>query len=135
MTAPSLELQGVIASRLKSDSAVRALVADRVYDNVPKEAGFPRITLGATDETSDDADCIEGLAISFQVDCWSQAVGFPQVREMADAVRRALHEADLSLSANALVSLMHRQTRVFRDPDGLTSHAAMTFDAFVEVAA
>ena len=29
----------------------------------------------------------------------------------------------------------HRQTRVFRDPDGLTSHAAMTFDAFVEVAA
>lgn len=135
MTSPSLELQGVIVSRLKADSAVRALVADHVYDNVPKDAGYPRITLGATDETSDDADCIEGLAISFQVDCWSQAVGFPQVRQMSDAVRRSLHDVDLTLTDNALVSLTHRQTRVFRDPDGLTSHAAMTFDAFVEVAA
>ena len=135
MTSPSLELQGVIVSRLKADSAVRGLVADSVYDNVPKDAGYPRITLGATDETSDDADCIEGLAISFQVDCWSQAVGFPQVRQMSDAVRRSLHDVDLTLTDNALVSLTHRQTRVFRDPDGLTSHAAMTFDAFVEVAA
>jgi hypothetical protein len=135
VTSPSLELQGVIVSRLKADSAVWALVADRVYDNVPKNAGFPRVTLGATDETSDDADCIEGLAISFQVDCWSQDVGFPQIRQMSDAVRRSLHNADLTLKDNALVSLTHRQTRVFRDPDGLTSHAAMTFDAFVEVAA
>ncbi|MGB3486675.1 MAG: DUF3168 domain-containing protein [Xanthobacteraceae bacterium] len=135
MTSPSLELQGVIVSRLKADTAVRAVVADRVYDNVPKDAGFPRVTLGATDEISDDADCIEGLAISFQVDCWSQAVGFPQVRQISDAVRRSLHDADLALMNNALVSLTHRQTRVFRDPDGLTSHAAMTFDAFVEVTA
>ena len=135
MTSPSLELQGVIVARLKADSAVRALVADRVYDNVPDDADFPRITLGATDETSDDAECIEGLAISFQVDCWSRAVGFPQVRQLSDAVRRSLHEADLTLADNALVTIAHRQTRVFRDPDGLTSHAAMTFDAFVEVAA
>ena len=135
MTAPALELQAVIVSRLKADNAVRALVADRVYDNVPKNADFPRISLGATDETSDDADCIEGLSISFQIDCWSREVGFPQVRQMSDAVRRALHDADLVLAENALVSLTHRQTRVSRDPDGLTSHAAMTFDAFVEVAA
>jgi len=133
--SPALELQGAIVSRLKADAAVRAMVTDRVYDNVPNDAGFPRITLGATDETSDDADCVEGLVISFQIDCWSQAVGFPQVREMADAVRRSLHDADLALASNALVSFTHRQTRVFRDPDGLTSHAAMTFDAFVEVAA
>jgi hypothetical protein len=135
VTSPSLELQGVIVSRLKAESGVRALVVDRVYDNVPADAGFPRITLGSTDETSDDAECIEGLAISFQIDCWSQAVGFPEARKMSDAVRRALHEADLTLTDNALVTIAHRQTRVFRDPDGLTSHAAMTFDAFVEVAA
>ena len=133
--SPSLELQGVIVARLKGDGAVRALVADRVYDAVPKDAGFPRVALGATDETSDDAECIEGLAISLQIDCWSQEVGFPEARKMSDAVRRALHEADLTLTDNALVTIAHRQTRIFRDPDGLTSHAAMTFDAFVEVAA
>jgi branched-chain amino acid transport system substrate-binding protein len=33
---------------------------------------------------------------------------------------------------NALVYLQHRTTRTFRDPDGLTSHAALTFEAFAE---
>lgn len=134
MTSPSLELQGVLVTRLKADATLDALIAKRVYDSVPADASFPYVSLGATDETSDDADCITALSISFQVDCWSRAVGVPQVRQISDAVRRSLHSADLTLASNALVSILHRQTRVFRDPDGLTSHAAMTFDALVEVA-
>lgn len=135
MTSPSLELQGVIVSRLKADATLAALIGGRVYDNVPSNPTFPYISLGATDETSDDADCITALSISFQVDCWSRAVGFPEARKVADAVRRSLHEASLTLTSNALVSIQHRQTRVFRDPDGLTNQAVLTFDIFVEVAA
>lgn len=135
MNAPSDELQYAIVTRLKADSAVTALVAGRIYDHVPDNAGFPRITLGVTDEVSDDADCIEGLAISYQIDCWSRAVGVPQVRNMAHAVRRALTREDIALSDNALVSFEHRVTRTMRDPDGITNHAAITFDVFVEPAA
>lgn len=137
MTSPTLELQGVIVAALKADAAVAALVAGRVYDSVPRSAagavtaGFPYISIGGDEEVSEDADCIDGFAISLQIDCWSRQPGFPEVRRIADAVRAVLTD-DLSLADNALVFLQHRITRTFRDPDGLTSHAALTFEAFAE---
>lgn len=131
MTSPTLELQGAISLRLKSDAALLALIGGRVFDRVPENAAFPYVSFGSSDETSDDADCIDSFEISFQIDCWSRSVGFPEVRKIADAIRKAL-KADLNLTDNALVYLEHRQTRVFRDPDGLTSHAALTFEAVAE---
>jgi hypothetical protein len=140
MTSPTLELQVAIVARLKAASAVSAIIGGRVYDDVPSEenrvantgAAFPYVSFGPADELTDDADCITGFDISIQLDCWSRSVGFPEVRRLSDAVRAALHDYDLGLTDNALVIFRHRLTRVFRDPDGLTSHAAMMFDAFVE---
>lgn len=138
MTSPSLELQGAIVARLRAFADVSALIGSRVFDTVPRAAngdvtaGFPYVSLGPADELTEDADCVRGFDISLQLDCWSRAVGFPEVKALSDAVRRALHDHDLPLSANALVYFEHRQTRLLRDPDGLTSHAVMTFQAFVE---
>lgn len=132
MTSPTLELQGAIVARLKADAAVTALIAGRVYDAVPPNPTFPYVSFGPSDELSDDADCITGFEISMQIDCWSRSVGFPEVRRISDAVRAALVATDLPITANALVYFNHRQTRLFRDPDGLTSHAALSFDAFAE---
>jgi hypothetical protein len=132
VTSPSLELQGAIVARLKQDPAVAALVGDRIYDDVPGTAVFPYVSLGPSAELSDDVDCIVGFEITFQIDAWSRAVGSPEVRRVADAVRRALTGADITLADNALLSFEHRQTRVIRDPDGLTSHAAIAFDGFAE---
>lgn len=134
MTSPTYELQVLAIQRLKADSATAAIVGARVYDAVPATPTWPYISLGPSDETSDDADCITGFDISFQIDCWSRAVGFPQARHLADAVRESLHGYEFELPTNALVFFEHRQTRFMRDPDGLTTHAAMTFAAFVEAA-
>jgi len=140
MTSPSHELQVAIVQRLEADVEIAALVGGRVFDDVPSEgyrkedtgAAWPYISMGPSDELSDDADCIVGFEISFQIDCWSRAVGFPEVRKMADAVRRALDDEDLTLSDNAMISFRHRVTRFMRDPDGKTSHAALSFTALVE---
>lgn len=140
MTSPSHELQIVIVNRLKSDAGVTALVAGRVYDDVLPEAdrnadtgaAWPYISMGPSDELSDDADCIDGFEITFQIDCWSRDVGFPEVRKIADTVRHALNDEDMPLTENAMVSFRHRITRVMRDPDDKTRHAAMTFTALVE---
>ena len=70
--------------------------------------------------------------ITFQIDAWSRAVGFPEVKRIAEQVRRALTDSDLELTDNAMLSLEHSQTRMMRDPDGLTNHAAVVFTAFVE---
>lgn len=130
--SPELELQGLIVTTLKADTAVAALVADRVYDTVPKNTAFPYISMGPVDSTENDAECITGLDVYVQIDVWSQAVGMPECKAIIDAVRRALHDADLSLSQNALVMIEHAQSRAMRDPDGITNHGVCEFTAVVE---
>ena len=132
MASPSLELQGAIVARLKASAGLTALVSGRVYDAVPSNPLFPYITVGEGDETSDDVDCVDGFEISLDIDVWSRAVGFPEAKRISDEVRKALKTPDLTIPTNAMVYFRHRQTRFLRDPDGLTSHAVMTFEAFAE---
>lgn len=132
MASPSLELQGAIVDRLKATAAVTALVGDRIYDDVPDGALFPYVQVGDGDELSEDADCITGFDISLDIDIWSRKKGFPEAKQISDAVRTALVEVEMSIATNALVYFQHRQTRFLRDPDGLTKHVVITFEAFVE---
>lgn len=137
MTSPSFELQSALITRLRADAAVTSFVGQKVYDLAPADPSAgptveaPYISMGPSDETSDDAECIDGFEITFQIDVWSRERGYHEARKIADAVRASLG-ADLTLSANALVTMEHRTTRYMRDPDGITSHAAMTFTAIVE---
>lgn len=131
---PTLELQGAILARLKADAALTALIGGRVYDTVPPDAVFPYVTFGPVDDISDDADCIFGSQINVQIDAWSRAVGYPEVKRIAGAIRDALHETDaaMPLPVNALALFQHIQTRTFRDADGLTNHSVLDFQASVE---
>jgi hypothetical protein len=134
MANPELEIQGAIVTRLKADSAVAALVNGRVYDSVPSGATFPYVTIGPVDSVDDDADCITGLLVAQQIDVWSRAVGTPEAKKIVDAVRAALHdqEAALPLTTNGMAYFEHRNSRISRDPDGLTSHGVLSFEAGIQ---
>lgn len=129
MASPELELQAAIVPLLKADVTLAALIAARVYDQPPASPTFPYVTIGDADMIRDDATCFEGGQIYLTLHGWSRAVGFPEVRRVSDAVVEALHLAPLTLATNRFISIMHRQTRTFRDPDGLTSHAVIEFVA------
>jgi hypothetical protein len=128
----SLELQKAVVARLKADAGVTALVGQRIYDRVPPDAVFPSVSLGPEQTAPSRADCYDGREITFQVDVWSRAVGFPEVKRIAEAVRAALQDAPLSLTGHRLLDITFTEARTFRDPDGLTSHSAMTFQAITE---
>ena len=132
--SPLLELVGAIVPRLKGDGAVSALVAERILDRVPLSAVFPYASFGSAWEIQDDAECIGGVEIGFRIDVWSRAVGLAETSRIANAVRRALHNAEMNLAENALVMIEHRRTDTMRDPDGLTTHAALEFMAVIETA-
>lgn len=132
MASAELELQGAFVTRLKADVPLTALVQGRVYDQPPSPVAYPYVTLGEAQTLRDDATCISGSEIYLTLHAWSQAVGFPQVKQVAEAVVESLHLAPIALPTNRLISLMHRQTRVFRDADGLTSHAVIEFVAHTE---
>ncbi len=143
---PTFELALAAMNKLKATAPLTAFVAQRIYDRVPEkqtasgpvpDVPFPYISLGPTTATSDDYDCLDGLEISLQFDVWSsgsgEAYGSVQCRKIADLVRRALHNADLVLANNALVTLTHSLTQILRDPDGTVNHAVVQFMALVEV--
>jgi len=129
-----LEVQGAVHAMLRADTALATLVAARIYVTVPESPAFPYVSFGPADAASEDAECIDGLEITFQIDVWSRSGGGTDAKQIGGVVRKALHGADVVLADNAAVLCEHRTSRAIRDPDGLTAHVALTFTAFVEVA-
>ena len=132
MKAATSELQKAIIQTLSNDADVKDIVDGRVFDSVPLKAEYPFISLGPMTSDTTLADCLELDNISVQIDVWSCDVSSVEMRELANAVRRSLTKSDLTLEKNGLVLFNHENTRELRDPDGLTSHAAVNFDVIVE---
>ncbi|MQB20543.1 DUF3168 domain-containing protein [Agrobacterium tumefaciens] len=130
MADPVLELQGAIIARLKANSAVAALVGNRIGD-IPQSAwAKPYISIGPSNYIAELVDCIDGGEIMMQVDCWSDATVLSEVRQIADAVRRALRNWEPLLATNALVSFEPWRTDFITD--GAIKQAALRFNAIVE---
>ena len=132
MTSPSLELQGAVVARLASYPGLVELIGGRVFGPVPAEGTVPFFSLRASQMCCGRPGGTTGFEITFQIDAWSRAVGFPEVKRIAEQIRRALTDDDIELTDNAMLSLEHSQTRMLRDPDGLTNHAAIQFVAIIE---
>lgn len=134
---PVLELQGAVIQRLRSNTALVALIGLRSYDNPPtNDQGqvapsiFPYVSIGPSSIQAEDADCIYGHDIVFQLDAWSLELPQKQMRDIANAVRLALRDWEPTLSNNALVSFNHWRTDYIRD--GNVNHASIRFTAFIE---
>lgn len=132
MADPSLALQGAINTRLRSQVAA---VSNRVFDRVPADVVFPYIELGEFQTVDDGAQCHDGQEVYATLHVWSRAVGQVEAKALAGAVRGSLHEAELDLGADwQFLEIAHQDTRYLKDPDGLTSHAVLTFRALVAAA-
>lgn len=132
MNDPSAALQGAIETVLVADPLVFSLVAGRVFDRVPRGALTPYVSFGPAQALEDDADCVEGFEITQQLDVWSTEPGYVQAKEVAGAVRKALHNAEITLAGFTLNEMTVRNIRYLRDPDGLTGHAVIEVRALLE---
>lgn len=133
MASAEKELHAAIVQRLETDPTVSALVDDRIYGGkLPTNPVFPYVTIGPVDSNEDDAECITALEVAQQIDCWSRAGGSEECKDIVDAVRSALHDSDPDLATNALVFLQCRTTSVKKDPDGITHHGILGFEASIE---
>lgn len=128
----SYEVQRAIFELLTNAPDVVALVDRRVYDRVDANVTFPYISFGPEQEIPEDIDCIDASEIFLQIDIWSTDPGYREAKRIAGAVEKALHDSDLQLQDNAMVYIACNGRRMMRDPDGLTSHAVLTFRAGVE---
>ena len=133
MTSPSVELQTAVYARLVANPGVAALVGSRAYDNVPENPTFPYISFGPSDHFTDDSDGIPCRVETLQIDCWARDHGkLRPARELADAVKSALHEYEAEFAVNGLVEMRVTAVRVMGDPDGISAHGIVTLQAIIE---
>jgi len=128
------EFQRLIFETLKGNAQIMAL-ANGVYDQIPTAPFGTKtayISFGPVDSNEDDVDCIRSIETTMQIDVWSRAPGFVECKRLTDLVKKALHRKPLELSENALVDVWVPIVRVFRDPDGTTSHGLVQVTAMIE---
>jgi len=142
MSDPSLPLQAALIARLLADTAVKALVSKRIYDEVPDDKkriadtgkAFPYVSLGDMQVLPDKADCIDGTEVFVQIDAWSRAQGYPEVKHIGAAIVAALDDQPLTVTGYTAVVFEIQNIQYLRDPDGLTRHAALSFRALIDKA-
>jgi hypothetical protein len=129
MTDPALALQGAINLKLRADVGA---VESRVFDRAAADVVFPYVELGEFQTLDDGAACIDAVEIFATLHVWSRGVGQVECKTIAGEVRAALHEAELDLGPLfQFLEIAHRETRHLKDPDGLTSHAVLTFRSLI----
>lgn len=130
MTDALAEVQRAVFGVLRNATAVKAAV----FDRVPPSDPFPRITFGPGLVIPDDADCVRSLEVFLQIDVWSRAVGAIEARKIAGEVYSLLHDTEPALAGFSWVEPLRMESRRdLGDPDGLTTHVAITLTGTVEI--
>jgi hypothetical protein len=131
VSSAALEVQTAIFAILDADATLSALVTG-VFDDVPESyTDFPYVTLGEDVLTEFDTDGLLGFRVSVTIHCWSQYKGQRETKLIQDAIYRALHHIDVTVSGyNMVLSRQVDQTSE-RDPDGMTRHGVQTFEILI----
>jgi len=133
MTNPGWALQKAAYEALIADSALTTLLGgDRLYDHVPQSSAFPHVAIDQMRINDWSTGTERGSEHVLMLHIWSRYDGKREAYEIADAVREALDDAELTLDDNRLVNLSHQYSDLKRDPDGETYHGVMRFRAVTE---
>ncbi|MBS0536879.1 MAG: DUF3168 domain-containing protein [Proteobacteria bacterium] len=136
MTTPAAAaLRAAVHDALAADVALTgALGGPKIYDEPPRAAAFPYVTLGEArmaDYSTGDASGQEHI---LTLHAWSRQGGHKEAHVIAGALLQALDDAPLSLTDHRLVNLRFAVADVRREADGKTYHALVRFRAVTEPA-
>jgi hypothetical protein len=130
----SLEIQKAIVALLATSAQLKALIGDppRIFDSVPHDPTFPYVTMGDAQELVDSADQIEGQELFLDLHVWSRAKGKVEAKQIAALLRGLLIDPNFAFAQGAFVFGEVTDVRHLTDPDGLTAHTVLTFQALTE---
>ncbi|WP_420131987.1 DUF3168 domain-containing protein [Rhodopseudomonas sp.] len=132
LTAPAA-LRAAIYQALIADPGLNAALGGaRVYDEPPRDAAFPYVTLGEariSDVSADDAPLQEH---QLTLHAWSRQGGHKEAHVITGALLQALDDAPLKPAGHRLVNLRFALGDIRRAADGRTYHALVRFRAVTE---
>ncbi len=133
MSSATAALRAAIHDALIADAPLAALLGGpKVYDEPPRSADFPYVTLGearVTDFSAGDAALQEH---QLTLHAWSRQGGHRQAHMIAGALLQALDDAPLSPDGHKLVNLRFALADIRREADGRGYHALVRFRAVTE---
>jgi hypothetical protein len=134
MSAPSsVALRAAIIDALRADASLVAMLGGpKIYDEPPRGAALPYVTLGDARIAALPADEAEALEHQLTLHAWSRQGGHREAELIAAALLQALDDAPLPLADHRLVNLRFALADVRRDADGRTYHALIRFRAVTE---
>ena len=131
--AASAALRAAVHDALAADSALTALLGGpKVYDEPPRAAAFPYVTLGETRIADWSTGDSGGQEHQLTLHAWSRQGGHAQAHLIAGALLQALDDAALPLAEHRLVNFRFAVADVRREGDGRTYHALVRFRAVTE---
>jgi len=134
-TAASVALRAAVHDALTTDAAlVNILGGAKVYDEPPRTAAFPYVTLGEARIADFSAGGEAGEEHQLTLHAWSRQGGHKEAHRIAGALLQALDDAPLALTDHTLVNLRFAVVDVRREADGRTYHALVRFRAVTEPA-
>lgn len=132
-TSPALALQtGLRAALLADAGLVSALGGEQVFDDVPREAPFPYITIGDIDSRDWSTQSSRGHEHTVTLQLWSRYRGRKQVQDLIAEVDRILDGAAPPLNGHRLVNLSTVFWTAQREPDGEVYRGTMRLRAVTE---
>jgi Protein of unknown function (DUF3168) len=129
-TAASAALRAAVYDALNANASLTGLLGGaKVYDEPPRGAAFPYVTLGEARITDYSTDGAPSEEHQMTLHAWSRQGGNREAHMIAGALLSALDDAALTLSDHALINLRFSVADVRREADGRTYHALVRFRA------
>ena len=134
-TPASVALRAAVHDALVADAALAAVLGGpKVYDEPPRGAAFPYVTLGEARVADFAAGSEPAQEHQLTLHAWSRQGGHREAHAIAGALLQALDDAPLALTDHALVNFRFAVADVRREADGRTYHALVRFRAVTEPA-
>jgi hypothetical protein len=133
MSTASAALRAAIHDALAADGALTTLLGGpRIYDEPPRGAAFPYVTLGEARVSDFSTGSEPGEEHQLTLHAWSRQGGHREAHLIAGTLLQALDDAPLALAEHRLVNLRFAVADVRRESDGRTYHALVRFRAMTE---
>jgi hypothetical protein len=132
-TAASAALRAAIHDALIADATLTSMLGGpKIYDEPPRAAAFPYVTLGETRIADFSADGEAAEEHQLLLHAWSRQGGHKEAHLIAGALLQALDDTPLTLTDHRLINLRFAVADIRREADGRTYHAAVRFRAVTE---
>ncbi len=133
MAPASLALRRALRDGLAGHAPlVEALGGPKIWDEPPRDASFPYVTLGEARVIDWSTGSSSGHEHALTLHVWSRQGGQTEAQVVAGEIISALEQVPLSPAGHRLVNLRFATADIRREDDGRTFHGVVRFRAVTE---